>query len=152
MRPLLNHLTKLSAVLLFVACFSIPGSGYSVLTHEQVVDLMWKDQLQPMLVKRFPNATEEDLRKAHAFAYGGSVIQDMGYYPFGSKFFSDLVHYVRSGDFVVALFAQARTLNDYAFAFGALAHYAADLNGHSIAVNRAVPLQYPKLERIFGEV
>src|SRR5260370_25106023 len=122
MRPLLNHLTWLSAVFLFVACFSIPGSGYSVLTHEQVVDLMWKDQLQPMLLKRFPNATEEELRKAHAFAYGGSVRQDMGYYPFGSKFFSDLFHYVRSGDSIEALLRDSSDRNEYACALGALSH------------------------------
>src|SRR6267378_105964 len=77
--------------------------AYSVLTHEQVVDLVWKDRIEPLLRKRFPRATEEDLRKAHAYAYGGSLLQDMGYYPFGNKFFSDLVHYVRTGDFVVAL-------------------------------------------------
>ena len=150
MRPLLNHLTRLSAVFLFVACFSIPGSGYSVLTHEQVVDLMWKDQLQPMLLKRFPNATEEDLRKAHAFAYGGSVIQDMGYYPFGSKFFSDLVHYVRSGDFIEALLRDSSDLNEYAFALGALSHYAADNSGHP-TINRVVALQFPKLRRKYGD-
>ena len=150
MRQLLNHLTRLSALFLFIACFSSPGSGYSVLTHEQVVDLMWKDQLQPMLLKRFPNATEEELRKAHAFAYGGSVIQDMGYYPFGSKFFSDLVHYVRSGDFIEALLRDSSDLNEYAFALGALSHYAADNSGHP-TINRAVALQFPKLRRKYGD-
>ena len=111
MRSISIHLPGSLAVLLFVASFSSPGSGYSVLTHEQVVDLMWKDRLQPLLLKRFPGASEEDLRKAHAYAYGGSLLQDMGYYPFGSKFFSDLVHYVRSGDFVEALLRDASDLD-----------------------------------------
>ncbi len=128
------------------------SAGYSVLTHEAIIDSAWDSDIKPRLRKRFPDATEADLLKAHAFAYGGCIIQDMGYYPFGSKLFSDLVHYVRSGDFVSALFEEAQSLNDYAFAFGALAHYSADINGHSVAVNRAVPMEYPKLKQKFGDV
>ena len=82
----------------------------------------------------------------------GCIIQDMGYYPFGSKFFSDLVHYVRTGDFIVNLIREAQTLNEFAFALGALAHYAADTQGHSVAVNRSVALEYPKLARKYGKV
>jgi len=129
-----------------------PVRAYSVLTHEAIIDSAWKTDIEPRLRQRFPQATADDLRKAHAYTYGGSIIQDMGYYPFGSKFFSDLVHYVRSGDFVAALFAESQTLDEYAFAFGALAHYAADINGHAVAVNRAVPIEYPKLARKFGPV
>ena len=125
-------------------------AAYSVLTHEEVVDLLWKDDIQPLLVKRFPAASAEDLKKAHAFAYGGSLIQDMGYYPFGNKFFSDLTHYVRSGDFIVALINDATDLDEYAFALGALAHYSADNLGHP-TVNRAVAIEFPKLRRKFGD-
>jgi hypothetical protein len=124
--------------------------AYSVLTHEQVVDLLWNDQIQPLLLKRFPDATPEELRKAHAFAYGGCVIHDMGYYPFGSKFFSDLVHYVRSGDFVEHLLNDSSDLNEYAFALGALTHYAADNMGHP-AINRIVAIEFPKLKKKYGE-
>jgi len=124
-------------------------SAYSVLTHEEVVDLLWTDDIQPLLVKRFPAATDDDLRKAHAFAYGGSLIQDMGYYPFGNKDFSDLTHYVRSGDFVVNLVDDSTDLDEYAFALGALAHYSADNIGHP-TVNRAVALEFPKLRKKFG--
>jgi hypothetical protein len=123
--------------------------AYSVLTHEEVVDLLWKDDIQPLLVRRFPAATADDLKKAHAFAYGGSLIQDMGYYPFGNKYFSDLTHYVRSGDFIVNLINDATDLNEYAFALGALAHYSSDNLGHP-TVNRAVALEFPKLRRKFG--
>ena len=105
-------------------------AAYSVLTHEEIVDLAWKDTLLPLLKKRFPAATDDDLKKAHAFAYGGSVMQDMGYYPFGNKYFSDLTHYVRSGDFVVNLIKESSDLDEYAFALGALAHYSADNCGH----------------------
>ena len=150
MRSLSKLLSRGAAVFLFVASFSSPGSAYSVLTHEQVVDLLWKDQLQPMLLKRFPGATEEELRKAHAYAYGGSVLQDMGYYPFGSKFFSDLVHYVRTGDFVEALLRDASDLNEYAFALGALSHYASDNSGHP-TINRVVAIEFPKLRRKYGD-
>ncbi|MGH9641065.1 MAG: zinc dependent phospholipase C family protein [Terriglobales bacterium] len=125
------------------------GNAYSVLTHEQVVDLLWKDDIQPLLVKRFPNATPDDLRKAHAFAYGGSLVQDMGYYPFGSKHFSDLTHYVRSGDFIVSLLNDSTDLNEFAFALGALAHYSADNVGHP-TINKATAIEFPKLRKKFG--
>ena len=124
--------------------------AYSVLTHEEIVDLLWKDQIQPLLKRRFPNATEEELLKAHAFAYGGCLVQDMGYYPFGNKLFSDLLHYVRSGDFVIILLQESSDLNEYAFALGALSHYAADNSGHP-TINRVVTIEFPKLARKYGE-
>jgi hypothetical protein len=125
--------------------------GYSVLTHEAIVDSLWDASIQKMLLKRFPMATPEELEQAHAYVYGGCILQDMGYYPFSSKFFSDLTHYVRSGDFVVALIRESQDLNEYAFALGALAHYAADNNGHRIGTNLAVPILYPELRTKFGK-
>jgi hypothetical protein len=124
--------------------------GYSVLTHEAIIDTAWDANIKPLLLRRFPQATPQDLVGAHAYAYGGCILQDMGYYPFGSRFFSDLVHYVRSGDFVVNLIRESGDLNEYAFALGSLAHYAADTQGHAVAVNRSVPIQYPKLKRKYG--
>ena len=126
--------------------------GYSVLTHEAVIDAAWKDGIVPLLMSRFPDATPEQLLQAHAYAYGGAIIQDMGYYPFGSQFFSDLTHYVRSGDFILALIADSHSLNEYAFALGALAHYAADTTGHSLATNLSVAIMYPKLAKQYGPV
>ncbi|HEY2823228.1 MAG TPA: zinc dependent phospholipase C family protein [Candidatus Acidoferrum sp.] len=127
-------------------------AAYSVLTHEAIIDAAWKDGIEPQLLKRFPNATPEELLQAHAYAYGGAIIQDLGYYPFGNKFFSDLTHYVRSGDFVVALIEESIDLNEYAFALGALAHYAADNSGHELATNRAVAILYPGLKKKYGPV
>ncbi len=124
--------------------------GYTVLTHEAIIDSAWDASLQKLLLKRFPNATPQELEMAHGYAYGGCIIQDLGYYPFSSRFFSDLTHYVRSGDFVVALIRESQDLNEYAFALGALEHYAADTEGHRIATNRAVPLLYPELRRKYG--
>ena len=140
------------AILVLMILFFVtrPSAGYSVLTHEQIVDLLWKDQIQPLLLKRFPSATEEDLQKAHAYAYGGCVVQDMGYYPFGNKFFSDLVHYVRSGDFVVALVQESSDIDEYAFALGALAHYSSDNTGHP-TINRVVAMVFPKLRARYGD-
>jgi Zinc dependent phospholipase C len=123
--------------------------AYSVLTHEQVVDLLWRDQIVPLLKQRFPAANEQDLIKAHAYAYGGSLVQDMGYYPFGNKFFSDLTHYVRTGDFVTNLLVEASDLNEYAFALGALSHYSADNCGHPI-INKVTAIEFPKLRAKFG--
>lgn len=129
-----------------------PSAAYSVLAHEAIVDSAWEDAIKPLLLERFPRATPEELKTAHAYAYGGCVIQDMGYYPFGNKLFSDLVHYVRSGDFVAALLRDSQDLNEYAFALGALAHYSADNEGHRTGTNLAVPLLYPKLRRKYGPI
>jgi Zinc dependent phospholipase C len=139
----------LLAVFLVALLCSSGSFGYSVLTHEEIVDLVWADELRPLLLKRFPTLTEDQLTEAHAYAYGGAVIQDLGYYPFGSVEFSNLVHYVRSGDFVGELLLQSQDVNEYAFALGALAHYASDIAGHP-AVNKAVSLQYPKLRAKYG--
>ncbi|HXJ06758.1 MAG TPA: zinc dependent phospholipase C family protein [Candidatus Acidoferrum sp.] len=123
--------------------------AYSVLTHEEIVDLLWTSEIRPLLLKRFPELTEAQITEAHAYAYGGAVIQDLGYYPFGSVEFSNLVHYVRSGDFVRELLLQSQDADEYAFALGALAHYASDISGHP-AVNQAVAIQYPKLRAKYG--
>ncbi len=125
--------------------------GYSVLSHEALIDAVWKPVIVPLLLKRFPGATSEQLREAHAYAYGGCVIQDMGYYPFGNHFFSNLTHYVRTADFIEALLDDSQNLDEYAFALGALSHDAADNTGHPLAVNLSVPDLYPKLEQKYGK-
>jgi len=136
--------------LVLVLLMSGGGSfAYSVLTHEEIVDLLWSDEIRPLLLKRFPDLSDDQLKEAHAYAYGGAVIQDLGYYPFGSAEFSDLVHYVRSGDFVRELLLESQDADEYAFAIGALAHYVSDIDGHP-AVNQAVAIQYPKLRAKYG--
>ena len=126
------------------------GWSYSLLTHEELVDILWQDQLQPLLLARYPGATADQLRRAHAYAYGGSLIQDIGYYPFGNKLFSELTHYVRSGDFIANLIRESADVDQYAFALGALIHYASDNRGHP-SVNHAVALSFRKLRRKYGE-
>jgi len=140
-------------VVSLLAALSVARSSpaYSVLAHESNIDAAWESGILPVLRARFPRAQPDELTAARAYAYGGCVIQDLGYYPFGSHFFSDLLHYVRTGDFVVTLIREAHDLNELAFALGALAHYAADSNGHPIAVNRSVPIIYPKLRAKFGD-
>jgi hypothetical protein len=137
---------------LAVSVVAVPrqARAYSVLAHEANIDALWDRAIVPLLEKRFPHATREDIRNARAYAYGGSVIQDLGYYPFGSKFFSNLLHYVRSGDFVEFALNDARTIDEYAFALGTLGHYASDNTGHPEAVNKAVALMFPKLRQKFG--
>ena len=138
--------------LLFVLLECSPaGRAYSVLTHQALVDSLWDDAIRAALLQRFPDATEEQLKIAHGYTFGGCIIQDLGYYPFGSRYFSDLVHYVRSADFLQALLDESRDLNEYAFALGAVSHYGADVEGHSRGVNRAVPILYPKLRQKFGD-
>src|SRR5579872_1934192 len=128
------------------------SAAYAVLAHEAIIDSAWDTNIRPLLLKRFPNATGEEIKEAHGYAYGGAIIQDMGYYPHGNHLFSDLTHYVRSGDFIRALLRDAKDLDSYAFALGALSHYAADNDGHPIATNRAVSLLYPKLKEKYGDV
>ncbi len=145
----LRHSVAFALLLLF----PIPSAyAYSVLTHEAIIDSTWDSAIKPLLRQRFSAATPEELTQAHAYAYGGCIIQDLGYYPFGSKLFSDLTHYARTGDFVLNLIRDSQDLNEYAFALGALSHYAADNNGHPLAVNRAVPLFYPELGVKFGKL
>lgn len=146
--PPLTRLTATLLIAFFILGASPASPAYSVLTHEQIIDFGW-EHIKRILLERYPNATPEDLRHAHAYAYGGSLIQDMGYYPSGNKFFSDLVHYVRSGEFVTALLNDAQDMNELAFALGALGHYASDLSGHP-AVNAAVPIVFPKLRKKYG--
>lgn len=129
-----------------------PAHAYSLLTHEQLIDLTWKDSIVPLLKNRYPGLTPAQLEEARAYAYGGCVIQDIGYYPFGDELFSNLTHYVRSGDFVVNLFRNAGNANELAFAMGALSHYIGDTEGHSLATNRAVPVEFPGLGRKYGNV
>ena len=140
---------RILALLLVTLMCSGGMSAYSVLTHEEIVDLLWTDQIRPLILKRYPGLSEEQIKEAHAYAYGGAVIQDLGYYPFGSVEFSNLVHYVRTGDFVRELLAQSNDADEYAFALGALSHYASDIAGHP-AVNRSVAIEYPKLQAKFG--
>ena len=136
---------------LFILLMQTPAPAYSVLTHEATIDAAWDASIKPLLRAKYPKTTEAELEEARAFAYGGCVIHDLGYYPFGSKFFSNLLHYVRSGDFVETLLRDAQDVNEYAFALGALGHYASDNNGHPIATNHVVPIMYPKLRAKFGD-
>jgi hypothetical protein len=136
-------------VALMLALAAAPCGAYSALSHEAVIDAAWLSHIRPTLLARFPGATPEQIREAHGYAYGGSQIQDMGYFPFASHLFSDLAHYVRSGDFVAAMIRDSQTMDEYAFALGALSHYFADRFGHP-AVNRSEPLEYPKVRRKYG--
>ena len=127
------------------------SGAYSVLTHEELIDLAWNSSIRPLLLARFPGATNSQLKDAHAYAYGGSAVQDMGYYPFSKPLFSNLTHYVRSGDFVMWMLQNARTINEYAFAIGALSHYLGDSIGHAEAINPATAIEFPKLEKKYGD-
>jgi hypothetical protein len=133
-----------------VVLFPRDTRAYSILTHEAIVDAAWEDSIVPLLRARFRPSADE-LVRARAYAYGGCLIQDLGYYPFSSRLFGDLTHYVRSGDFVEALFREAANIEELAFALGALAHYTSDNVGHPTAVNLAVPMTYPKVRAEFGD-
>lgn len=137
---------------MLAALGTAPASAYSQFTHEELIDLTWSGTIRPLLLQRYPGATDRELTRAHAYAYGGSLIQDVGYYPFGRRFVSDLAHYVRSGDFVSTLLRNATTIDEFAFAIGALSHYVGDSIGHSLAVNPATAITFPELAATFGPI
>ena len=139
------------AALLLLVISARPASAYSVLAHESNIDAVWDAQIRPLLLAKYPHTSAADLAAARAYAYGGAVVQDLGYYPFGSAFFTNLLHYVKTGDFVEALLHDAHDVDEYAFAIGALCHYMSDAEGHAIAVNHAIPMMYPKVERKYGD-
>src|SRR6202012_5536451 len=143
---------RLFLITVFMLVVPITTKAYSVLTHEALIDASWKNNITPLLRLKYPNATDDDLKKAHAYAYGGCLLPDMGYFPFGSIYFTNLAHYVRSGDFVLSLISEARDINEYAFALGALCHYMADRYGHSMGTNRTVPIVYPGIGKKFGPI
>jgi hypothetical protein len=147
MRPLLR---TLFVIALFAS--ATPATAYSVLTHQAVIDSTWDKTLLPLLSQRYPGATPADLDNAKSYAYGGAIIQDMGYYPLGTVFFTSLTHYVRAGDFVRNLLREAHDRNEYAFALGALAHYVSDNVGHPEATNLILPDVYPQRKAEFGPV
>ncbi len=149
MRSLARRACRL-LLLLSLPIFSRPAGAYSLLTHERLIDLTWRESIVPLLLSRYPTLTPAQLEHARAYAYGGCVIQDIGYYPFGDPFFSDLTHYVRTGDFVVNLFRDAGNADELAFAVGALSHYIGDTIGHPEATNLAVPVEFPKLRDRYG--
>ena len=143
------RLARAMALVFALLLFGGTVYAYSVLTHEEIIDLAWTTEIRPLLIERYPGLTEDQIKEAHAYAYGGSVIQDLGYYPFGNKEFSNLAHYVRTGDFVMELLTESQNADEYAFALGALSHYVSDIDGHP-AVNAAVAIHYPKLRAKYG--
>jgi hypothetical protein len=143
----------IAALVCVIACAWPRAAGaFSVLAHEAIIDTAWNKSILPLILARYPAATPLELSDAHGFAYGGAIIQDLGYYPHGSRLFSNLTHYVRSGEFITALLHDAGTVDEYAFALGALSHYAADIDGHSVGTNRAVPVLYPSVRKAYGDV
>jgi hypothetical protein len=141
-----------TTLLLVALLFAPLGFGFSFLTHETIIDMTWESGIKPVLLSKYPDTTPAQLRTAHAYAYGGSVIQDAGYYPFGHPPFSDLAHYVRTGDFITNLIHQSRDVNELAFALGALSHFVGDTMGHELAVNPAVAIEFPQLAQKYGPV
>jgi len=156
LKPLLrspaNNTYRVLITALLALALVKPSQPYSVLAHEAIVDALWEVNFKPILLSRFPGATKEELKEAHGYAYGGAIIQDLGYYPHSNPRFSDLTHYVRTGDFIDALITESQTLDEFAFALGALSHYVSDNDGHRLATNLGEPLLYPKLRRKYGDV
>ncbi len=126
--------------------------GFALLSHQAIIDATWEKSIQPLLKKKYPNATEKELKDAYSYLYGGALMPDIGYSPFGSKMFTNLVHYVRTGDFITNLINESENMNEYAFSLGFLCHYQADKYGHSMGTNLAVPILFPKLKEEHGDV
>lgn len=151
LRWFLRQLTASLIGMVLLITFPASSQAFSVLAHQAIVDQAWDHTILPEVRRQFPDASEQDLNEAHAYARGGSHLPDLGYFPLGSHLFSDLLHYVCTGDFITRLLNEASSANEYAFALGMLAHYEADVIGHAEATNLAVPLIYPKLAQQYGE-
>ncbi len=151
MKSICSKFFLLIAVTGFLSC-PVSGFAYSVLTHEAIIDASWEKSIQPLLKQKYPGVADSALNIAHSYAYGGAIAPDMGYFPFGSPLFTNLVHYVRSGNFVNALLDEAQDVNEYAFALGFLCHYMADKYGHLLGTNLCVPIVYPKVKKKYGSV
>jgi len=145
-----NFLKKILFSFLIVV-LPFTSKAFGVLSHQAIIDALWEKSILPLLKAKYPSSTPEEIKEARAYAYGGTVAPDMGYYPFGSSFFTNLVHYVRSGDMVTSLLRNSKTINEYAFAIGFMSHYYADNYGHPIATNKSVPIVYPKLGKKHGD-
>jgi hypothetical protein len=143
---------KFIIVAIFTWYVPFQSGAYSVLTHLAIIDVTWDKEIKPLLLKKYPSSTEVQLKEAQAYANGGAIVADMGYYPLASKFFTNLFHYVRTGDFINELFEEAQNVNEYAFAIGVLSHYYADKYGHSVGINYSVSLLYPKDKEKFGSL
>jgi hypothetical protein len=152
MMKILIPMRYISILVFFALISPLSSRAYSVLTHEALIDASWDKNILPLLKHKYPSASDQDLKVAHAYAYGGCLIADMGYFPFGSAYFTNLAHYVRSGDFVENLISEAENLDEYAFALGSLCHYMADKYGHSLGTNHTVPIVYPEIGKKFGPV
>jgi hypothetical protein len=149
---MLNFRCPLAILLVGLLAFVAPPHtyAYSILTHEQLIDLLWSSDILPMLHTRFPDARPEDLRLARKYAYGGALLADAGYYPKGEPYTANLTHYVLAGDFVTNLFRNATDVYELAFAVGALTHYVGDTIGHSTATNPSVAIAFPNLVKPGG--
>ena len=108
---------------------------------------------RPLPIPAVPRATPADLQtRRPCCTCGGSVIQDLGYYPLRQPLLQQSA----------ALRAQrrlhrgvgprrARRQRVRRSRSGALAHYASDAVGHPEAVNPSVPLLFPKLKASNGD-
>ncbi|MEO5569403.1 MAG: zinc dependent phospholipase C family protein [Bacteroidia bacterium] len=131
--------------------FPLTSNGFALLSHEAIIDATWDKTIKPLLKRKYPSSTEDQLNEARSYSYGGSLVPDIGYAPFGSIQFTNLLHYVRSGDFVQAALDEAQNINEYAFGLGLLCHYNADKYGHSLGTNIALPLLFPKAKEKYGD-
>src|SRR5260370_24858509 len=85
-----THLKTIASLGLLLA--ATPAIPYSVQTHQELIDLAWKQSIRSILLKHYPTLTEAQLQEAHAYAYGGCAIQRFGYHPSRHTIFPDLPH------------------------------------------------------------
>lgn len=107
----------------------MPSVTLHLVLADRVLD-HWKDA-----PSRAPfNPFDPDL--ANAF-HQGALGPDLGYFPGGHRFLSDLAHLVRSGDLTRMLVESARTPRERAFAWGWVTHVLGDQTIHPL-VGRGV--------------
>src|SRR5260370_36576152 len=80
-----NGVAKAAKLLVTFCCIFLLSNaslGYSVLTHEFIIDFLWKDQIRSVLLTKFPDTTPDELKEAHAYAYGGSGVHGLVFFSF----------------------------------------------------------------------
>ena len=153
----MKNLPRFQTIVLLLAVLFFPWGGdaraYSLLTHEQLIDLTWQDSIVPLLLSRYPNLTPAQLDEARAYAYGGCVIQDIGYYPFGDAVFLQ-PHPLHALAAILSSTSSAmqRMPTSWPSPSARSPTTSATPSATPQATNRAVPVEFPKLGAQYGPV
>jgi len=135
------------SLVLFLSSYNL-FAYVPVLTHEEIVETCSARRNSPPLAQEIPRPHRTANQGAHAYAYGGAVIQTSAITRFGHVESVIWVHTSQWG-FRDRDAQDSQDANEYALRWARVAHYASD-----ITVTRGEPpvaIEYPKLRAKFGD-